>query len=248
MTALVRPYQPADRAAILAISADTAYFGDPVEAYLEDRRLAQDFFVSYYLDHEPEHAWTAEADGVVVGYLTGSVGGASASQLKTKTVLRAGVRLATFQYRLGPLSRRYALRAARAALLGEFPNVDLKQYPAELHINLSAAARGLGLGKKLLYACLDQMTALGMPGIHLNTTSRNGAALRLYEKAGFELLGRHVSTLWEPWLPGEAVENLVYGKLLCAGEAPSGVPAAKDSTEEAGALPVSTGPDKQGRP
>lgn len=222
MTALVRPYQPADRAAILAISADTAYFGDPVEAYLEDRRISQDFFVAYYLDYEPEHAWTAEADGAVVGYLTGSVGGASVTRGKTRIALRAGLRLAAFQYNVGPLSRRYALRAARAALRGEFPHVDLARYPAELHINLSPAARGLGLGKKLLYACLDQMTALLAPGIHLNTTSRNQAALRLYEKAGFELLGRHESTLWEPWLPGEPIENLVYGKLLCAAAQPSG--------------------------
>ncbi|MGE5602909.1 MAG: N-acetyltransferase family protein [Nitrososphaerales archaeon] len=214
MSVFVRPYQPSDRAAVLAIAADTAFFGDPVEAYLEDRRVAQDFFVSYYLDCEPEHAWIAEADGVVVGYLTGSIGGMRATREKAKTALRAALRLVSFRYRIGPLSRRYALRAAKAAARGEYPHVDLKLYPAELHINLSPAARGLGLGRSLLNACLDQMAALHQPGIHLNTTSRNRAALRLYEKAGFALLGRHRSTVWEPWLPGEPVENLVYGKVL----------------------------------
>jgi ribosomal protein S18 acetylase RimI-like enzyme len=218
MTAGVRPYMAVDRAAVLEIAADTAFFGAPVEAYLEDRRLAQDFFVSYYLDHEPEHAWIAEVDGNVVGYLTGSAGGTDASRKKSETIRNAAVRLITFQYRVGPLARRYALRAARAALAGEFPHADEKLYPAELHINLVEAARGFGLGRKLLQACLDQMTGLGAPGIHLNTTSENEAALRLYEKMGFELLGRRQTDLWEPWLPGKAVENLCYGKRL-AGDA-----------------------------
>ena len=66
--------------AVLKIAADTAFFGAPVERFLEDRRLQQDFFVSYYLDYEPERAWTAEAEGLVVGYLTGSVGDAQAAR------------------------------------------------------------------------------------------------------------------------------------------------------------------------
>jgi ribosomal protein S18 acetylase RimI-like enzyme len=214
MSADVRPYQPADRAAVLEIAADTAFFGDPVEAYLEDRRLAQDFFVAYYLDHEPEHAWIAEVEGKVAGYLTGSTGGKDAARGKAATARAAALRLVTLHYRVGPLARRYALAAAKAMLAGEYPHADLELYPAELHINLSEAARGLGLGRRLLEACLDQMTGLGVPGIHLNTTSRNQAALRLYEKAGFTVLARSVSTVWEPWLPGETVENLVYGKRL----------------------------------
>jgi RimJ/RimL family protein N-acetyltransferase len=60
------------------------------------------------------------------------------------------------------------------------------------------------------------MAALQAPGIHLNTTSRNRAAIRLYEKFGFEVLARHKTTVWEPWLPGESIENLLFGKLLSA--------------------------------
>jgi GNAT superfamily N-acetyltransferase len=216
-TALVRPYQPADRAAVLTIAADTAFFGDRVENMLEDRRLQQDIFISYYLDYEPERAWTAEAHGMVVGYLTGSVGGAKAQRGKAATALRATGRLITGRYAIGPLTRRYALAVVKAAARREYPGAEMRLYPAELHINLSAAARGLGLGRRLLYACLDQMTALDVPGIHLNTTSRNVAALRLYEKAGFQVLARRKSTVWEPWLPHEAVENLLLGKRLATG-------------------------------
>ncbi len=38
----VRPYRPEDRAALLAIGADTGFFGAPVEAFYEDRRLVCD--------------------------------------------------------------------------------------------------------------------------------------------------------------------------------------------------------------
>ena len=220
MSAEVRPYREEDRSVVLGIAADTAFFGHPVERFMEDRRIQQDFFVAYYLDHEPEHAWIAEADGGVVGYLTASTGGATAGRKKAFTALRAASRLATFRYRVGPATRRYALRAAAAAARGEYPKADARLYPAELHINLCAAARGLGLGRRLLEACLDQMTALGVPGIHLNTTSQNHAALRLYEKLGFELLARRPATVWEPWLPGTSVENLLYGKRLQPPGAP----------------------------
>ena len=37
-----------------------------------------------------------------------------------------------------------------------------------------------------MQACLDQMTELGIPGIHLKTTSMNTAAIKLYEKMGFD--------------------------------------------------------------
>jgi ribosomal protein S18 acetylase RimI-like enzyme len=216
MPARVRPYQPADRAAVLRIAADTAFFGEPVERFMEDRRLQADFFIAYYLDHEPQCAWVAVANDEVVGYLTGSTGARATERGKTATALKAAAGLVGFRYRVGPLTRRYALRAARAVLAGEYPKIDEHRFPAELHINLTADARGLGLGRALLEACLNQMTALGVPGIHLSTTSRNVAALRLYEKLGFEVLGRKRSTLWEPWLPGEEIDNLVLGKSLPA--------------------------------
>ncbi len=130
------------------------------------------------------------------------------------TAFSAALRLATFRYTVDALTLRYFRRTAGAALRGDYPRVDLSDYPAELHINLAEAARGLGLGRKLMQACLDQMTELGLPGIHLKTTTRNAAAIRLYEKMGFQLLARKRTRLWEPWLPGEEIENLVYGKRL----------------------------------
>ena len=68
---VIRPYQPADRETLFSIAAGTGYFGEPVEAFLEDRALFTGSFYAYYTDLEPEHAWVACADGIVVGYLAG---------------------------------------------------------------------------------------------------------------------------------------------------------------------------------
>jgi hypothetical protein len=56
---LIRPYQPKDRESVFRIAADTAFFGAPIEAYMEDRNVFLDAFYAYYIDLEPEHAWVA---------------------------------------------------------------------------------------------------------------------------------------------------------------------------------------------
>jgi GNAT superfamily N-acetyltransferase len=218
LTPIVRLYGPLDRSAVLEIAADTGFFGAPVEAFLDDRRLMQDIFVAYYVDREPEHLWVADLDGTTVGYICGSVGGSAAARGQTRTSAAAVLRLVTFRYKVGALTRRYFLRVATAVLRGEYPHPDLRGYPAHLHINLTEAARGFGLGKRLMDACLDQMTGLGVPGIHLKTTTLNATAVKMYEKMGFQLLARKRTRLWEPWLPGAEVENLVYGKPLAVGQ------------------------------
>jgi ribosomal protein S18 acetylase RimI-like enzyme len=231
-SAFVRPYATGDRASVFRIAADTAFFGRPVETFMDDRRLQQDIFVAYYVDCEPEYAWVAESAGAVVGYITASPGGARAARDRRKAALRAVARLLTFRYRVGRLTLRYATRAAAAVLRGEYPQVDLRDYPAELHINLAESARGLGLGRRLLETCLQQMTELGSPGIHLSTTNMNGAAIRLYEKLGFSLLGRRHTRLWEPWLPGVSVENLTYGRRLSRQPTPMTEKTADDILTE----------------
>ena len=57
---IVRPYRQGDRDAVHRIAADTAFFGEPVEAFLDDRRLFCDAFCSYYTDLEPELASIVE--------------------------------------------------------------------------------------------------------------------------------------------------------------------------------------------
>lgn len=212
--AFIQPYQLADRPSVRRIAADTAFFGAPVEAYLDDRRLFLDAFINYYTDLEPEHGWVARIEGQVVGYLLGAVDTARQRRQAAHSILpgMAG-RALMGKYHLGLATWRYGLRLLRAVNLDELPHVDMQPYPAHLHINLDEAARGKGLGRKLMEAYLSQLRSLGIPGVHLTTTDHNQAACCLYERLGFRLLDSRSTHLWDG-LVAERIENRAYGLIL----------------------------------
>ncbi len=111
---------------------------------------------------------------------------------------------------MGRPTWRHALDEIGAAVRHEFPAADLARYPAHLHINLDARWRGLGAGRRLLDAYLAQLLDLGVPGVHLHTTSLNLAAIALYTRMGFRLLDARPTRLWEHVVAGQ-VENRTYG-------------------------------------
>lgn len=212
----VRPYAPADRAAVHRIAADTAFFGRPVEAFLEDRRLFGDLFFRYYTDWEPEHGWVSCAGEEVVGFLMGCVDPAKHRRWSRQALREVAWRMVRGGYRCGPLTWRY-LRASIQARLGrEKPPVDLAAYPAHLHVNVAAPWRGYGLGQRLLENYLEQLRRLGVPGVHLYTTSLNEAACQLYLRMGFRLLGARRTHLWDH-LVDQPVESRCYGLRLRHG-------------------------------
>lgn len=52
-------------------------------------------------------------------------------------------------------------------------------------MTVAAAARGTGLGRMLMQACIDRARSLGAPRLYLETNSSLGPALGLYEAMGF---------------------------------------------------------------
>jgi GNAT superfamily N-acetyltransferase len=52
-------------------------------------------------------------------------------------------------------------------------------------MTVSEAARGTGLGRLLMQACIDKATALGAPRLYLETNSGLAPALALYRAMGF---------------------------------------------------------------
>ena len=211
---LIRPYQPKDRESVFCIAADTAFFGAPIEAYMEDRNVFLDAFYAYYTDIEPEHAWVACADDVVVGFLTGCVDAiVHRRKFQRYTLPRFIGKLLRGKYRFGRRSYGYLAGLMGGLLLGELPHVDLENYPAHLHINVDSAWRGRGLGQRLMETYLQQLRELGVQGVYLETTSLNEAACRLYEKMGFRLLDARPDRFWAKWF-GHPVEDRCYGLKL----------------------------------
>ncbi len=213
---IVCPYRPTDRMAVFRIGADTAFFGAPIEAYMEDRNAFLDAFYAYYTDLEPEHTWVACANGEVVGFLAGCVD----SRIYTRNLLRVIIpRVAgnflRGKYHIGKRSLQYFSGLLGGLLRREYTHVDADIYPAHLHINVESAWRGYKLGQRLMEAYLGQLRKLGIIGVYLDTTSLNEIACRLYEKMGFRLLDARPDRFWAKWF-GHPVDNRCYGLKLLA--------------------------------
>jgi GNAT superfamily N-acetyltransferase len=211
---VIRAYRDADRDAVFAIAASTAFFGEPVEAYMEDRSLFCDLLYRYYTVFERDLGLVVDDGETVTGFLLGCRDSRAVRARWLRTILPGVLgRLVRGQYDIGPRTRRFALATMRATLRHGRPHADLARYPAHLHMNLLPSTRGQGLGRRLLEAYLQQLGALGVPGVHLNTTDFNVAACHLYEKVGFALLDARPATAWKE-LIATPVENRCYGLRL----------------------------------
>lgn len=64
------------------------------------------------------------------------------------------------------------------------------EFPAHLHIDLLARARGGGVGRQLIERLLADLRGRGIRGVHLGVDARNTRALGFYEHLGFGVV-RH---------------------------------------------------------
>lgn len=88
--------------------------------------------------------------------------------------------------------------------------------PSELGMLVAAEARRRGVGSALLAACIDWARAAGSHKITLQVWPHNEAAIRLYEKFGFEREG-YLRRHWRR-RNGEIWDALVMGLVLDAPE------------------------------
>jgi ribosomal protein S18 acetylase RimI-like enzyme len=210
-TLVLRPYQSTDREQVLQLAADTAFFGEPVEVILEDRRLFCDLVYAYYTDDEPELAWVAVEDSYLMGFIVGAVDTARQQRVVREQIApRVAAGVLRGRYRTGPLTWRWLGRLGSSALRRDLADVDLHQYPAHLHINVDGRSRGKGVGRQLMERYLEHLRALGVAGVHLHTTDRNVAACILYERLGMRLLDARPTRLWSH-VVSEPVESRCYG-------------------------------------
>lgn len=207
----IRPYQPSDQQAVFKIAAETAFFGEPVEFFMEDRRLFCDIVVRYYTTYEVDHCWVAEGEQGVIGYLLGCVDTSIQIHRWIRNILPfILINLLRGNYRIGKRSLGYMVGMVIGYLTKEEPELRLADYPAHLHINVQKEHRGSGSGSLLMDAYLGQLRDQGVRGVSLGTTNLNLAAIHLYEKFGFKLLEKRNSRYWTR-ITGQRVENLRYG-------------------------------------
>lgn len=194
------------------VSFATGYFGRPAERFFPDRKLFEDLWIApYFTDHGCCN-FVAEDGEHVVGYIIGSCDTAAYRRYMASLSVRLiGSWLRGRYPDFGP-SMRYLLRAARYPS----PTASTDHFPAHLHVNVLARARGHGLGKRLLEAFLECLVERGVHGVHLSTTVENEVALGLYRAFGFAVWERQRSRLWRPWL-GRTTTQVVLVKRLEPG-------------------------------
>lgn len=78
------------------------------------------------------------------------------------------------------------------------PEAVVAAFPAHLHIDLLASARGRGLGRALIERQLDDLGRSGVSGVHLDVATANANAIAFYGHLGF----RQVATLESSILMG----------------------------------------------
>lgn len=67
----------------------------------------------------------------------------------------------------------------------DLPDDLLERYPAHLHVDLLPQVQGGGWGRTLLHRLFAQLTAAGVPGVHLGVAEENTGARAFYARLGF---------------------------------------------------------------
>jgi len=183
MHATIRPYRPEDLDALYGVCVRTAAAGEDLTPSIADPMLPGHLYAGPYGVLEPQSALVAEDIDGVGGYIVGTLDTMSFA----RTLEREW---------LPPLRRRYpegsgpgALDNALIAQLHHPPSPDadiVGRFPAHLHINLLPRMRGLGIGRRLIDRFVDRASRLGGSGVHLGVDPANRAALRFYERLGFD--------------------------------------------------------------
>jgi len=210
----IRPFEARDRQAVRQICCDTADKGEPVEHFFPNRELFADLLTRYYTDDEPGSTWVAERDGKVTGYLTGCLNTrrywrAMLWRVIPRTLIK-GVFHGAFFY---PQTWKLFWFGAKTFFCGGFRReVPLDQYPAHLHVNVTAGSRGQKAGERLIQRFMEQAQRQGSRGIHLVTREDNLGARRFFERVGFLEISRHASRPRQE--DGELSQAVVYGKKL----------------------------------
>ncbi|WP_299958980.1 GNAT family N-acetyltransferase [uncultured Modestobacter sp.] len=182
-SAVVRPYRPADRAAVYDVCVRTADAGGDARGRWSTDDLMPDLFAGPYVDLEPERAFVLDDGERVVGYVLGTADTAGfVTAWRTRWLPRLAGR-----YPEPPDPPRTS-EEAMVALLHRPERMlvpELAAHPAHLHVDLLPPAQGAGWGRALIDTFRAAVAAAGAPGVHLGIDPANTRALGFYARLGF---------------------------------------------------------------
>lgn len=202
MSLTIRPYRPDDAGALYEICLRTGLDGADATTRFADPGLLGAVYVGPYLRFEPRLAFVLDDGGTAHGYVLGCRDTAAFERVCEREWWPA-------------LRERYpegcavpgSADSGVVALLHEPAAAEpavLADYPSHLHIDLLPSCQGAGYGRRLIETLLAALTAAGSPGVHLEVSPTNAAAVGFYERLGFAGLG------------GAGLGSLTLGRRLAA--------------------------------
>ncbi|MEU4625363.1 GNAT family N-acetyltransferase [Actinoplanes sp. NPDC023801] len=179
----IRPYRPADRAALYDICVRTADAGGDARGVYSSDDLMGDLFAGPYAQLEPHLAFVLDDGGEVAGYVVGT---ADTPEF-VRRYRAEWIPLVGDRYPVPPPPPRtpeqdmIALHFRPERML--VPGLD--GHPAHLHIDLLPHCQGHGFGRRLIDRFLDTVDA---PGVHVGMLTANVKARGFYDRLGFTVL------------------------------------------------------------
>ncbi len=189
----VRPYRPADRAAVRALCCETGFLGKPVDPIFADREMFADFLTTYYTDAEPESAFVWEdADGRVAGYLLGCCDEVRLHRFHRAQIPGLAWRLLRRYWGYPPETQRY-LRWL--AFRGWQETPPSPAGAAHFHINLLPSAKSVAGTRELIDRFLAHAAEAGQERVYGQmVTSGERRGQRMFERYGFEVWNKREVT------------------------------------------------------
>ncbi|WP_328472920.1 GNAT family N-acetyltransferase [Actinoplanes sp. NBC_00393] len=182
----IRAFTERDRDGLRALFGRAGQ-GSPTESLWGHEESEAAVYLTPYMDLEPESLLLAFVDGEMVGYLAGCLDSGrfpseSARMSKAVTGHRLFLRRRPMGFFLRAARDGIGVMVRREPTAGDFEDA---RWPAHLHINVAAEARGTGAAAALMGRWLDRLAEFDVPGCHLQTLVENTRAVRFFERMGF---------------------------------------------------------------
>lgn len=185
MTVEIRPYRPGDLDALHDICLKTGDNGADGTHLYADHRIIGEIFAAPYAMLEPQHAFVAEDELGVGGYILGAAD-TRAFEARCEAEWWPALRARYADTAAVPSWKRTREQWDAYYIHHPPPNPQavVEIAPAHLHIDLLPRLQGRGVGKALMDRWL---AAIGGPA-HLGCQAPNHRAQRFYERYGWRRL------------------------------------------------------------
>src|SRR5215472_10581204 len=165
--ARIRPYQAADLDDLYRICLQTAASGQDATALVSDPMLPGQVFAAPYGLFEPSHAWVAEDEAGVAGYVLGALD-SRAFEARLERDWWPALRDRYPDPRQLTVTPSELEQLCLQAIHQPFPAEAalVSSYPSHLHIDLLPRLQGRGVGRRLMETLFAALRAGRSPGVH----------------------------------------------------------------------------------